>query len=90
MIQKMFTIFDQKAKAYLPPFCMVQDGQALRAFSDCVNDATHAFYRNPGDYTLMEIGAYDDSNASIKQITPIVLGLGLEFKKPIQQEKIGV
>lgn len=56
----MFTVYDSKAKAYLPPFFMGQIGQAVRAFSDCVDNAEHAFSKHPEDYTLFRCGTFDD------------------------------
>lgn len=59
---KMFTVFDSKAEAYLPPFYMQSTGQALRSFEDTCNDETHAFHKHPADYTLFELGVWDDEN----------------------------
>lgn len=82
MIHNMFTIYDSKAEAYLPPFVLPEKAMAIRSFSDCANDPTHAFYRNPGDYTLMHIGTYDDATAKISTLkTPISLGVAQEYKK---------
>ncbi len=61
MKHKMFSIFDVKAQAYLPPFCLHETAMAVRSFSDCVNSGDHAFGRHPGDYTLFELGSFDDS-----------------------------
>lgn len=57
-----FAIWDEKAKAYLPPFFLPAVGVAVRAFSDCVNDPGHAFGRNPHDYTLFQLSAWDDQS----------------------------
>lgn len=65
MILKIFTVYDQKAKAFLPPFFMAQRPAAERAFSDCVNDDTHQFGKHPEDYTLMEIGEFNDESGII-------------------------
>lgn len=65
MILKMFTVFDQKAKAYLSPFCMAEKGQAIRSFTDLINDGDHQFSKHPEDYTLLFIGEYDDETAAI-------------------------
>lgn len=59
---RCFSIFDSKAKAFLPPFFMAETGLAVRAFRDCVIDPNHAFGRNPMDYSLFSIGGFDDSS----------------------------
>ncbi len=61
MVHKMFSIFDVKAMAYLPPFFLPQSEVAVRIFSDCVNSNDHQFGKHPGDYTLFELGSFDDS-----------------------------
>ena len=60
MIQNIFSIFDEKAKAYLPPILLPHVGQMVREFKDAINDATTAFYRHPEDYTLFQLGTFDN------------------------------
>jgi len=79
MIQKLFTIYDEKARAYLPPFFLGQEAQATRAFSDCVNSKDHQFGAHPTDYTLFSLGNFDDNNASFDTHNPKTLGNGIEF-----------
>ncbi len=66
MKHKVFSIFDVKASAYLPPFFMPEQAMAVRVFSDCVNSDDHQFGKHPGDYTLFEMGVWDDVNCSLK------------------------
>lgn len=49
----------------MPPFYMNSTGAAARAFEDSVNDSSHAFNKHPADYTLFEIGTFNDQNAEI-------------------------
>jgi len=79
MKHRIFSIFDVKAQAYLPPFCLAETGMALRAFSDCVNSRDHQFGKHPGDYTLFELGSFDDS-VCVVSCTPSALKVvnGLE------------
>lgn len=65
MIFKIFTVYDSKAKAHLPPWIQAEVGQAIRIFADMVNDKEHAIGRHPADYTLMKIGAWTDSDANL-------------------------
>lgn len=59
MRQRIFAIFDEKAKAFLPPFFLPEVAMAVRTFGDCVNDPAHAFGRHPADYTLFSFGVFD-------------------------------
>jgi len=84
MKSKMFVIYDVKANAYMQPWFLTQTGMALRAFSDCVNDPEHNFGRHPEDYTLFQIGDFDDQDARINWNAPQSMGNGIEF---VVQEK---
>lgn len=80
MKHNIFTVFDQKAKAHLPPFFLPEIGMAERTFADCCNDKEHQFGKHPEDYTLMRIGTFDDQTAYIKILeVPEVLGTGVKY-----------
>lgn len=66
MILKTFTVYDDKAEAYLAPFFVPTAGVAVRTFRDCANSESHHFGQNPADYTLFEIGEFDDATAIFK------------------------
>ncbi len=83
MKHKMFVIYDSKANAYMQPWFLTQEGMALRAFSDCVNDKDHNFGRHPEDYTLFTIGEFDDLTAEVFWTSPISMGNGITYIKPI-------
>lgn len=61
----MFSVYDEKAKAYLPPFILPEIGMATRTFGDCVNNEEHQFGTHPQDYTLFEIAVFDDESADL-------------------------
>lgn len=60
MIQKVFSVYDSKAEAFLPPFFCGTRGIAVRVFAQAANEAGHNFSKWPGDYTLFELGEFDD------------------------------
>ncbi len=87
MNHKMFTIFDEKAKAYLTPFFLPESGMAVRTFADCVNSETHQFGKHPSDYTLFTLGVWDDSDAQLNMFDrSISLGNGVEFIQPTKKD----
>lgn len=57
---KVFGIYDSKAEAYLPPFMMKSKGEALRALGAHVNDPQHNFCKYSEDFTLFELGSWDE------------------------------
>ncbi len=80
MLKKIFTCFDQKAKLYTRPFVYVQTPEALRSFSDCANDPTHDIGRHPSDYTLMEVGTFDESTGVVTSTSPAIShGTAVEY-----------
>lgn len=90
MIYDVFTVYDEKAEAFLPPFILPKIAQAKRVFADCVNSDSHQFGANPADYTLFRLGSWDDSNALyLLDRAKQSLGNGVEFRKldhPISPE----
>nr|WAE43877.1 MAG: nonstructural protein [Microviridae sp.] len=82
MIVKVFGIYDSKAEAYLQPFFMKSAGEAIRAITDLVNDDKHNFGKYSADYTLFQLGSFDDATAKFDMLlTPHSLGVLLEFKR---------
>ncbi len=86
MNQKIFTIYDSKAKAYLTPFFLHQEGMALRIFTDCINDTVHQFGKHPEDYTLFLLGSWSDEKAKFLINNPIALATGIELVNPDKPE----
>lgn len=82
MLYSMFSVFDAKADAFLPPWIMPRTTMAQRTFSDCVNSNDHQFAAHPEDYTLFQLGMWDDETGQLDQLpTPRSLGLALEYIK---------
>lgn len=76
----MYTVYDSKSKAYLKPFIMRTKGEAIRSFEMILRDREHPFTLNPEDYTLFELGKYDDNTAHIACYdTPDPVGKAIEF-----------
>lgn len=84
MIVKMFSIYDSKAVSFLPPWNESTAGTALRKFKDAVVREGTDFNKWPEDYTLFEIGEFDDQ-------TGIVLGYdhATEIAKAITLKEMG-
>jgi len=79
----IFAIFDDKARAYMTPFFLPENGQAMRAFSDAVNDMSSPVSRHPADYTLFRIASFDDSTGIITAESPhATLANGVQLVKP--------
>lgn len=84
---KIYTVYDSKVEAYMSPFCQRSKGEALRAWETAVNDEQTQFCKFPADFTLFEIGEFDDNTGVITpHKTHMSMGLALDFKrKPATQ-----
>lgn len=80
MILKIFSVYDSKSEAYIPPFYALTAGQAIRSFTDTVNEANHAFNKHPADFTLFLIGEFDDAHGAVMPYAALInLGLASEY-----------
>lgn len=86
MMLKMFSIYDQKAKAYITPFFLPTAGMAVRTFTDMVNDPACQFSKHPEDYTLFLLGSLNDTTAEFQlEQTPATMHNGVTLINPEQE-----
>lgn len=79
---KIFSVYDSKANAFLLPFFAVNGRVALRMFERAVNDESTDFHRFSSDYTLFEVGEWDqDSGEVFAYGAKVSLGLAAQFAK---------
>ena len=79
---KVFAIYDSKTEAWLQPFFSQSKGHAIRALEGLVSDPQHNFSKYAEDFTLFEVGDWDDSDCKFDLMkTPHSIGLLLEFKR---------
>lgn len=77
---KVFAIYDAAVCAYLNPMFFYTQGQAIRAWLDACSDANSSFAKHPADFTLFQIGEYDDETATLHNLdikTPLGTALHL-------------
>lgn len=60
-ILRVYSVYDDKAEAYLPPFHFPTHGEATRAFIDAAMQEGHKFCKHGKDYHLFFLGHFDDS-----------------------------
>lgn len=79
---KVYTVYDSKVEAYMSPFVMRSKGEAVRAFSDTVNEENSQFNKHPEDFTLFEIGEWNEKSGVLEMYAAKAsLGLASEFKR---------
>ena len=76
----MYSIYDQAADAYLPPFILPREAMAVRTFAQCVNSPDHQFSQAPADYTLFQIASFDDAvGLPVPDVAPKKIANGVEL-----------
>lgn len=79
MIFKCFSIFDSKIGSYSKPVFLRSKGEAIRAVTSEVQNAESELAKYPADFTLFEIGEYDDDKGIMMPFTPLSVGCCIEF-----------
>ena len=59
-MKHMYTIYDSKAEAYHDIFIAPTKAVALRSFATAAQDENSQFHHYAEDFTLFEIGTWDD------------------------------
>jgi hypothetical protein len=82
----MFAVYDHKAEAYGRPFFEKTLGLATRGFQEACNSPETQLNKYPEDYTLFQLGQYDEIKGSIDvEVTPKPLYKAIEFiKQPME------
>lgn len=79
---KIYAVHDSKVGAYLKPFTMRSNGEAIRAWTQTCNGNESQFSQTPADFTLVELGTYNEETGTIKpHADKIPLGTALDFRQ---------
>ena len=79
MVHKIYSVYDVKSQTYTFPFFQATRAQAIRTFTNMAKNNEHHFSLNPEDFTLFEIGEFDDTLGTITQEKMESIGLALNF-----------
>ncbi|QCQ84790.1 nonstructural protein [Blackfly microvirus SF02] len=61
MLLNAYSLYDQKALTYSPPFYCAAHGQAVRMVMELVSDPSTICGRHPADFSLLCVGQFDDT-----------------------------
>lgn len=82
--QKLYSVYDSVAEVWGKPFPMKNKGEAIRGFSQAVNDPQTNLYLHPEDYTLFEIGEWNDDAGTITMYdAKLSCGVAIEYRQNI-------
>lgn len=78
----VFAVYDSKARVFCKPFQVPNLEVAIRAMKGAASDPTHEMGRHSEDFTLFEIGEFDDETGVIRcRAEHINHGLAANFKE---------
>lgn len=78
----LYCVYDSKVGIFHAPMVMLNKGEALRSWEEVANDDTKAICRHPQDFTLFEVGTFEDTLPEINMYkAPESLGLASNFKR---------
>lgn len=84
---KIFSVYDSKVGAFMNPLFLRSRGEAIRMFDNTVNSGDSFLSKNPEDFTLFELGDWDElSSKFVIHPTPVSVGLAIEFIKSTKFE----
>lgn len=79
---KAYSVYDSKVKNYTRPLYHRNAAEALRGFELECNNSESQLNKFPSDFTLFEIGEWDDETATLtKDTAHVSLGNALQFIK---------
>ncbi len=84
-----YSIYDTASGLYSRPFFTPSDAEAIRSFSDIVQDAEHPIGRHPEDYTLFRLGRFDDTTGAIDNEVNESLCTALERLAATRKTEVG-
>lgn len=61
----LFSVRDEKVEAFLPLIQARARGEATRMFVQACTTSDHQFAKAAGDYTLYELGVFDDVSGQV-------------------------
>lgn len=62
---EIFAVRDRQLDAYMQPWCAQSKGQAIRMFTDEVNNKDGQLYKHADDYDLYHIGTFEQQTGVI-------------------------
>lgn len=82
MIRPAFSVYDVKAELSEVPFFHLNSATAVRYFAELCNREGHPYNNNPEDYSLWEIGCFDQAKRDLIGGVSKLLAEGSQQRNP--------
>lgn len=84
-----YTIYDEKAETFGHPFFVSIQGIAERHLSDWAQNPDSMIGRHPEDFTLYQIGTWNDSEAKLESLgTPKFIAKATEYTNGAKPQEV--
>lgn len=90
MKMNFYSVFDSAVNAYMRPFVMQADNQAIRMFTDEAVNAESDISKHPEDYSLFRLGSFDDNEGEIIPEEPRCLGRAHELAAATREKVVEI
>lgn len=74
-----YSVFDSAVAAYMQPFFLRSDAEALRNFTDLCMDEKTNIAKHPEHYSLWSVGIFNDQSGKFTHDEPVCLGKAHEI-----------
>lgn len=67
MLKTLYSVFDSKSQTYAAPFSEINDGTAIRAIQDLMEqNPNHPFARHSEDFHLERVGRFNELSGDLE------------------------
>lgn len=70
MFLKLYSVLDRKAGFFKTPYAARSDGEMTRNLADAMRDPATTIAQYPEDFSLYEIGSFDDTTGLMVAVHP--------------------
>jgi len=81
MIHQVIAVQDIKVGAFSKPVAVPTDGAGVRAFQDAVNDPSTEYNKHPEDYSIFNLGTFNDQTGELITAKPTHLASAVALLK---------
>lgn len=92
MVSNLYCVYDLKVEVWHAPFCLKNDGHAIRHFTQMFNSERNMFNQFAEDFRIFMIGKYNDASGEIVGSNPVLLCEGTslvqcDIKNDVESQK---
>lgn len=78
----LMAVRDAQVSCFMRPWVARSEGEAIRAFADLVNEPGHDLNKHPEDYTLFQVGKFDDQTGEVSDAACVSVCTAFAVLKP--------